>query len=60
MLKTAIYLISFFTTMYAMSGIDFNKMTRKQGESRVFLLSILISMGVAYLVAEFLLGLTIL
>ncbi len=60
MLKTAVYLISFFITMYAMNGIDFNKIKRKRSESQVFLLSILMSMGIAFLVAEFLLGLTIL
>lgn len=46
--------------MYAMNGIDFNKIKRKRSESQVFLLSILMSMGIAFLVAEFLLGLTIL
>ncbi len=60
MLKTAIYLITFFVTMYALSGVNFKTITRSNQESRVFLLSIFLGMAIAYLVAEFLLGLRIL
>lgn len=60
MLKISVYLVSFFITMYALMGVNFEKVMRKQSESKVFLLSILLGMGIAYLVAEFILGLTIL
>ena len=60
MLKISVYLISFFVTMSALTGVDFEKVMRRQSERKMLLLSILLGMGIAYLVAEFILGLTIL
>lgn len=60
MLKISVYLVSFFITMVAMTGVDFQKIVRRQEEWKVLLLSILLAMGIAYLVAEFILALTIL
>ena len=60
MLKISVYLISFLISMIAMTGVNFEKVMRKQSETKMVLLSILLGMGIAYLVAEFLLGLTIL
>lgn len=60
MLKISVYLICFFVTMSALTGVDFEKVMRRHSERKMFLLSILLGMGIAYLVAEFILGLTIL
>ena len=60
MLKISVYLVSFFITMYAMTGVDFGKVMRKQNEQKMLLLGILLAMAISFLVAEFILGLTIL
>lgn len=60
MLKISVYLICFFITMIAMTGVDFTKIMRKHSERKMILLSILLAMGIAYAVAEFILSLTIL
>ncbi len=59
MIKIVLYLISFAASAYALSGVDFKKMTRSGGDSRMFLLYLLTSMGLAFLIAEFLLGLSL-
>lgn len=58
-LRITIYLISFIASAYALSGVDFGKLTRRGGQQRIFLLYLLASMALGYLVAMFVLGLSL-
>lgn len=58
-LRIVIYLVSFIASSYALSGVDFSKLTRRGGQQRVFMLYLLASMALGYLVAMFVLGLSL-
>ena len=58
-LRIIVYLVSFAASIYALSGYDFKKHTRPGAEQRMFLLYLLCSMALAFLVSEFVLGLSI-
>ena len=57
-LRIVLYLVSFIGCAYALGGIDFAKVMRPKSAVKMQLLYILLSMGMAYLVAQFLLGLS--
>ncbi|QIK68940.1 DUF1146 domain-containing protein [Erysipelothrix sp. HDW6C] len=57
-LRIGLYLVSFMVSAYALSGVDFGKFMRKGGELRMQLLLLLLSLGLGYIVAQFLLGLS--
>ncbi len=58
-LRITIYLLSFIASAFALSGVDFARVTRRGGQQRIFLLYLLGSMALAYLVAMFILGLSL-
>lgn len=58
-LRIAIILVSFGSVAYALYGVDFGKMLRKGHQGKAILLYLLLSMGLAHLVAQFLLSLSI-
>lgn len=58
-LRITIYLVSFAASAYALQGLDFTKFTRRGGQQRMFLLYLLASMALGYLVAMFVLGLSL-
>ena len=57
--RITIYLVSFIASAYGLSGVDFSKLTRRGGQQRLFLLYLLGSMALGYLVAMFILGLSL-
>lgn len=54
-----VYLISFTGCLYALSCVKFELFCRVQPPIKVQLLWLLLSMGLGYIVAEFILALTI-
>lgn len=59
LLKTIVYLGSFAASLYALSSVRFDKICFVSNPNKVRLLLILLAMGIAYLVSEYLLGLTV-
>ncbi|WP_078055167.1 DUF1146 domain-containing protein [Erysipelothrix larvae] len=57
-IRIVVTIISFVVCAYALSGIDFSKLIRKGHESKAMMLYILLSMGLGYLVAQFILSLS--
>lgn len=57
-LRIVLYLVSFIGVAYALNGVDFSKVMRPQSALKMQILYILLSMGIAYLVAQFLMGLS--
>lgn len=49
-----LYILCFFVAMYATSSIQFDKLCNVKDSRKVQLLWIILSMGLAYLVANFL------
>lgn len=58
-LRISIYILSFIASAFALSGIDFARLTRRGGQQRVLLLYFLCAMALGYLVAMFVLGLSL-
>ena len=57
MLEIAVYLIAFAVSLYALDALNFNALVRKNKVAQAQLLYVLLAMGLAVLVAQFLLGL---
>jgi uncharacterized membrane protein YwzB len=57
MLEIAVYLIAFAVSLYALDALNFNAMLRKNKVVQAQILFVLFAMGLAALVAQFLLGL---
>lgn len=56
--RIVIYLFSFVVSAYALSGLDFKKITRRGSETKIQLLYIFLALGLGYLIAEFLMGIS--
>lgn len=56
-IAVTLYILCFFVAMYATSSIQFDKLCDIKDSRKVQLLWIILSMGLAYLVASFLQGL---
>lgn len=56
--RIIIYLFSFGVAAYALSGVDFSKITRRGSEAKIQLLYIFLALGLGYLIAEFLMGIS--
>lgn len=56
-IAVTLYILYFFVSMYATSSIQFDKLCDIKDSRKVQLLWIILSMGLAYLVASFLQGL---
>ena len=56
--RIIIYLFSFGASGFALSGVDFSKITRKGSETKIQLLYIFLALALGYLVAEFLMGIS--
>lgn len=56
--RIVIYLFSFGVSAYALSGVDFEKITRRGSETKIQLLYIFLALGLGYLIAEFLMGIS--
>ncbi len=55
----AVYLISFGLAFFALSGIKYEKFCYVSNPNKVRVLLILLAMGLAYVTAEFILGITL-
>ena len=55
--RCALYLGCFAVVFWAMMGLDFEKMIRKGRTAQAQMILVVVSMAVAYLVAQFLMGL---
>ncbi|QIK56487.1 DUF1146 domain-containing protein [Erysipelothrix sp. HDW6A] len=58
-LRISVYLLCFLLASYALSGFDFSKVMRPQSQTKMQVLYLLLSLALAYLVAQFLLGLSV-
>ncbi len=58
-MRIVIYLVCFLLAGYALSGIDFEKIMKRGHTIHIQLLYLLLSMGIGYLVAQFILGLSL-
>lgn len=58
-LRIGIYLVSFLVSAYALSGVNFEKITRIRKQQEIQVLYLLLSIALAYLVAQFMLGLSL-
>lgn len=58
LVRVLVYLFSFFVSAYAVYGIDFAKLTRKGQSARIQILFILLTMALAYGVAQFIIGIS--
>lgn len=56
--RIVIYLFSFVVSAYALSGLDLKKITRRGSETKIQLLYIFLALGLGYLIAEFLMGIS--
>lgn len=56
--RIVLYFVCFLASAYALRGIDFHKAMRKGSETRIQLLYIFLSLGLGYVVAQFLMGLS--
>lgn len=59
MVEYFVYFTSFCLCMYALSGVKFDKFTHVSNPTKVQLLWILLSTGLAYVVSQFIFALTI-
>lgn len=57
--RIAIYLISFLFSAYILTCIDFLKLIRSNQQAKGQILYILLSLALGYLVAQFILGLSL-
>jgi uncharacterized integral membrane protein (TIGR02327 family) len=57
MLEIAVHLIAFAVSLYALDALNFNAILRKNKVAQAQILFVLVAMGLAALVAQFLLGL---
>lgn len=57
-LRIVIFLVSFLASAYALYGIDFRKFYRKGNDRQIQVLYLLLSMGLGFVVANFILGLS--
>ena len=59
LIRIFVHIAAFFVCFYALEGLDFAKIIRRNDVFRARLLLVLFSMGLAYLVAQFMLALMI-
>lgn len=55
-LKIIVYLVSYIACMYGLSALDFNRFLKQGKPAAAQILYILISLAMAYLVGNFLMG----
>lgn len=58
-LRITVYLLSFIVSAYALSGVDFARIMRGQKQQEMQILYLLLSLALAYAVAQFVLGLSL-
>lgn len=51
-----VYFVAFGVSLYALSGVDFEKIMRKGRSAQIQALYIILSMAIAYLLGQFLLA----
>ncbi len=55
--RTILYLSCFFVSFWALMGLDFERLIRRGRTRQAQVILFLLSMAIAYLVAQFLMGL---
>lgn len=58
-IRISVYLASFVLSLYTLQGVDFSKVLRKHAGARGQMLYLLVSIALAYCVAQFFLGLSL-
>ncbi len=57
-IRILLYIVSFAASAYALSGVHFEKIARRHSETKIQLLYVLLSLALAYGVAQFLMGIS--
>lgn len=59
LIRIIVHLMAFIISLFTLSGVDFKKVARRGKEAHVFLVYILCSIALGYLVAQFLLNISL-